>query len=136
MRFARSLLTIAVVALAVAVPADAATFVATLKTPPTQPRATKLWDITVTAKSKHGKPLKASAYYQFLFQNQVVSTQYPDPGTKGVGIRHSPWTFTGHYNDQLLFPARSVGIQLTLRVLVTVKGMGTIKLDHKIRVHK
>ena len=134
---ARGALTAAVLAAAVAPVASAATppFVATLKTPHTQPRANRLWDITVTAKSHHGKPLKATAYYQFLFQGQVVSTQYPYPGTQGKGIRHSPWPFTGHFTDQLLFPARSVGVSLTLRVVVAAKGLGTVKLDHNIRVH-
>jgi len=124
------------VSASLAAPTVAATppFKATLKTPKTQPKVGKLWDITVTAKSNSGKPLKASAFYQFVFNGQVVSTQYPAPGTKGVGIRHSPWKFTGHFSDQLLFPARSAGIPLTLRVVVTSTGHGTVKLNHNIRV--
>ncbi len=123
---------------ALAVPAVAAApaFKATLRTPKIQPKVGKLWDITVTAKSNAGRPLRASAYYQFVFNGQVVSTQYPAPGTKGVGIRHSPLTFTGHFSDQLLFPARSAGIPLTLRVVVTSTGHGTVKLNHNIRVGK
>jgi hypothetical protein len=122
---------------ALAVPAVAApTFKATLKTPKTQPKVGKLWDITVTAKSNAGRPLRASAYYQFVFNGQVVSTQYPAPGTKGVGIRYSPLKFTGQFSDQLLFPARSAGIPLTLRVVVTSTGHGTVKLNHNIRVGK
>ncbi len=123
-------------AFAVSATAAAPPFKATLSAPKTNPKVGKLWDITVTARSNAGKPLRASAYYQFVFQGQVVSTQYPAPGTKGVGVRHSPWRFTGHFSDQLLFPARSVGVPLTLRVVVTATGHGTVKLNHDIHVTK
>ena len=64
---------------------------------------------------------------------QVVSTQYPSPG-RAPGTAHRPYTFRGSYRDPLTFPRRSVGIPLTLRVVVKVAGKGTIKLDKRIRV--
>lgn len=127
---------IAVAATAVpATAAQAAPFKATLKTPSTQPRVNKHWKITVTARSNSGKPLRATAKYQFLYDGQVVSTQYPDPG-HDVSRRHSPYPFTGKYTDSLLFPARARGFPLTFRVVVTVKGKGTINLDKAVRVRK
>jgi hypothetical protein len=122
---------------ALAAPAAAvgAPFKVSLKTPKGQPKANKLWKITVGAHSNSGKKLHASAYYQFLFNGQVVSTQYPDPKHPGtVGGRDSAWKFAGSYTDHLLFPDRSAGIPLTLRVQVTVKGKGTLHKDRKIRV--
>jgi hypothetical protein len=122
------------VALLGAVPAaEAAPFVAKLKTPSAQPRADRQWTITVTARSRSGKALRATAFYQFLFQGRVVSTQYPSPG-KPPGTAHKPYAFLGRYRDGLLFPPRAVGIPLTLRVVVRVRGMGSSKLDKRIRV--
>jgi hypothetical protein len=128
-------LTAVCVAVSLPVVAQAASFKATLKTPHGQPRANHNYVITVTATSNAGKPLKATAYYEFLFQSQVMSTQYPSPGQK-PGTRHSPWSFTGHYTDELQFPARAEGIPLTLRVVVSAKGHGTINLDKAVRVGK
>jgi hypothetical protein len=133
----RSLVGLAVVcvALCLATTSLAASFKATLTTPHGQPRAGHNYVITITARTNSGRPLKATAYYEFMFQNQVMSTQYPSPGQK-PGTRHSPWSFTGRYTDELQFPARAVGIPLTLRVVVSARGHGTINLDKAVRAGK
>jgi hypothetical protein len=131
------LLAAAVAALALtASPAGAAGFRATLHAPDHHPKAgTKHWIIKVTARTASGTPLRAKAYYQFLFRGRVVSTQYPAP-FKPTGSRHSPWSFRGSYRDAILWPKRAVGFPLTFRVVVTVKGRGTRKLDWAVQVHK
>ncbi|QEC46744.1 hypothetical protein FSW04_03515 [Baekduia soli] len=121
--------------LAVAAPAQAAPFVGRVSTPKAQPRADHGWVITVTARTASGRNLRATAFYQFLFDGQVVSTQYPSPG-KRAGTAHRPYGFTGRYRDTLLFPARAAGIPLTLRVVIRVAGKGTVKVDRKIRVRR
>jgi len=132
----RTLTALATLALvAAAAPAEAAQFRAKLDTPKSQPKANKGWKITVHARSKAGKAIRATAYYQFLFQGQVVSTQYPSPG-KPPGTAKKPYRFKGSYSDKLLFPPRATGIPLKLRVVVQVKGKGTVKLDKAVKVRR
>jgi hypothetical protein len=122
------------VPLASAPAASAASFKATLKAPNHHPKAgTTNWVITVTAKSNSGKAIKATAFYQFIFNGKVVSTQYPAPNG---GTRHSPWSFKGSYRDAILWPARAAGINLTFRVVVKAKGKGTRNLDWAVRVRR
>jgi nucleoside-diphosphate-sugar epimerase len=132
---ARALAAIGCVAalLLTAGPASAAAFKATLKAPNHSPRAgAKDWRITVTATSSSGRPVRAQAVYKFLYNGQVVSTQNPWPGHSTGG--RSPFHFTGRYSDDILWPARSGGYPLTLRVVVSVAGKGSINLDWKVRV--
>ena len=82
-----------------------------------------------------GASLHATAVYQLLHQGQVVSTQYPSPG-RAPGSAKKPYAFTGSYSDDMIFPARSVGIPLTLRVVVKVAGKGTVNLDKNVRAGK
>jgi hypothetical protein len=124
---------LAIALLAPAAPAEAAGFVARLSTPGAHPRANHPWTITVTARSPSGKPLRATAFYRFMFQGQVVSTQFPSPHGPN---RHTPWPFTGSYRDPILWPSRSVGVPLTFRVVVRVKGKGTVNLDKRVRVRR
>ena len=56
--------------------------------------------ITVTA-TLNGRPARATAVYQFVFNGAVVSTQYP--------YNNKHYTFTGHFSDKLTFPASSLG---------------------------
>lgn len=126
---------VAAAALAAAPAADAASWVMRLHTPPTQPRVNKGWKITVSAHTRSGRPLRARAYYKFLYQGQVVSTQYPSPG-KPAGTADRPYRFRGSYSDRLLFPPQSRGIRLTLRVIVTVAGRGTQHRDKRVRVRR
>jgi hypothetical protein len=119
----------------VAAPASAADFVARLKAPGHTPKAgTKNWKITVTARTRSGKPVRATAVYKFLFNNQVVSTQNPWPGHSRGGPR--PWRFRGKYRDTILWPARAAGFPLTFRVVVSSPGRGTVNLDWKVRVRR
>jgi hypothetical protein len=131
--------------LALGGPAAAATppFVATLKAPTHRPKADALWRITVTARSRSGRALRATADYQFLLRGQVVGRSHPSPNAdprsacaKAGNCRHAPWPFRGRFRDTLTWPARSAGIDLTFRVVVKVKGLGTRNLDYSVRVRR
>jgi hypothetical protein len=114
-------LTVAITALALALPAPAgATSIsAHLSAPNHSPIAGKKWYITVTI-SRGGKKLSGSVKYQFLYNGLKVSTQ---PGHSFTG---------GVYHDWLLFPKDAVGQPLTLRVVVTTK-YGTTDLDWAVK---
>lgn len=115
--------------------ASAAAFKATLDAPNHSPKAGGTnWDITVTAKSNAGKPLRATARYEFYFDGQKVSTQYPNPGHREGGTK--PYSFRGKYEDTILWPATAVGHPLTFRVVVAVAGKGSVNLDWKVNVHR
>lgn len=65
------------------------------------------WPIELTV-TRGRKELSGSVRYQFLFDGSVVSSQ---PGHRfGHGI----------FRDTMLFPSKSLGEPLTLRILVTV----------------
>lgn len=129
---------------ATAVPASAASFKATLHVPTHHPKANARWPVVVTARTSSGKALRATATYQWLYNNQVVATRYPSPNvnpnskcSRAGTCRHSPWPFTGKMRDATFtWPARSVGFALTFRVVVTVKGRGSQKLNYAVRVHR
>jgi hypothetical protein len=132
------------VLLATASTAQAAPFAATLKAPTHSPKAGKLWPITVTARTSSGKALRATATYQFVFNGSVVATRYPSPKadpnskcSKAGTCRKTPYPFRGRLRDgTFTWPARAVGIDLTFRVVVVVKGKGRVNLDYKVRVHR
>jgi len=121
---------------AIAVPAAAATSVvkrssgpltATLTPPSThRPTINRNVPISVTA-TLGGKPAHATAVYQFLFLGAVVSTQYP--------FNNKRYSFTGHFKDNLVFPASSVGQPLTFRVVIKSGGR-TVRLDWAISARK
>jgi hypothetical protein len=131
----------AALALALGLPAAAppaapaeATFVSKLTVPGHHPKAGKRWPVTVTARTRSGKALRATALYQFLYQGQVVSTQGPTPN--GPDSKR-PYHFTGVMHDpSFKWPARAVGYRLTLRVVVRVKGRGKRNLDYWVRVRR
>jgi len=128
---------VAVALLAPAASAQAAGFVAHLSAPTHHPLANKLWHIKVTATTSSGKPLKATASYEFVYAGQVVAKRNPSPKSpcdQNGGPR--PLSFTGKYGDDILWPPRSIGIPLTFRVVVKVKGRGVKKLDYKVVVRK
>jgi hypothetical protein len=127
-------LILAAALLAPASPASAASFVATLKAPTHHPKAGKHWTITVSARTRSGHKLHATAVYKFLYQGQVVSTQYPSPHHPGA--RHSPYRFYGSYRDPIPWPARAVGQPLVFRVVVSVRGRGTRTLNYAVRVRR
>jgi hypothetical protein len=147
----RSLLattTLVLAAGALALPAGqagaAAACVAKLKAPGHRPKANRLWPITVTCRTSSGKPVRASATYQFIYEGQVVATRYPSPKadpkspcSRAGTCRHSPYPFRGTMRDgTFIWPRRSVGFPLTLRVIVKVKGKGSVNLDYAVRVRK
>jgi hypothetical protein len=107
-------------ALALPAPAAAASLTAHLQAPNHSPVVGKKWYITVTV-TDNGKKIGGSVRYEFLFAGMVVSTQ---PG-------HS--FKAGVYHDWLLFPKKSVGYPLTLRVVVKTSD-GTANLDWKVNV--
>ena len=127
----------AVAALTPLTSVQAAGFRAKLSAPNHSPLANKLWYIRVSATTASGQPLRATTTYQFAFGGQVVATRYPSPASPcdETGGKH-PYAFKGSYRDGLLFPKRSVGIPLTLRVVVKVKGMGVKTLNWKVSVRK
>lgn len=114
--------------------APAAGFVVGLSVPTHHPHANTNWWITVSARTRSGRALRATAFYQFLFQGQVVSTQYPSP--RGGPARHSPWAFAGSFRDAVVWPRRSVGIPLTFRVVVRVRGLGQEHADVRVRARR
>ena len=135
MRFTSSGLVAGV--LAVAAVADAAApsiikrssgpLAATLAPSTHTPKINTLMPITVTA-TLSGKPAHATAAYQFLFGGAVVApTQYP--------YNNKHFSFTGHFSDKLNFPASSLGIPLTLRVVIKAAGH-TVNLNCSITSHK
>jgi hypothetical protein len=99
---------------------------ATLKPSTHTPKINTNWPITVTATLK-GKPARATAVYQYLFGGTVVGTAYP--------YSNKHYTFTGHFKDNLVFPAASVGQPLTLRVVIKSAGR-TVNLNWQVTPHK
>jgi len=123
--------------------ADAASLVARLKASGHHPKAGKRWPIRVSASTRSGRPVRARAYYQFLYSGQVVSTQYPNPRSRpgrcpgGRGCRRSPYPFRGSFRDPtIVWPRRAVGYRLTFRVVVKSRGRGTRKLNYAVRVRR
>jgi hypothetical protein len=99
---------------------------ATLKPSTHTPKVNAKWPITVTA-TLGGKPAHASAAYEFLFAGiPVGGTQYPH--------NNKQYTFTGQFSDNLVFPPASVGLALTLRVVIKAQGH-TVNLNWSIKSH-
>src|SRR3954453_4412772 len=118
--------------------------VATIKAPNHHPKDTRLWPVTVPCRTTSGKPVRATATYQFVYQNQVVATRYPSPKadpkspcSKAGTCRHSPYRFKGKMRDgTFIWPRRSVGFPLTLRVVIKVAHKGSLNLDYAVKVRK
>lgn len=96
--------------------------VATLHAVGHSPKVGK-WPITVTL-TKGGRPIAGHVSYAFLFNGQVVSKQ---PVTF-----ESP-NFVGVFHDQLIFPARAVGIPLTLRIIIQTP-YGVTNINYPVKV--
>jgi hypothetical protein len=71
------------------------------------------WGFTVSERL-HGKPSKATAYYQFLFNGKLQRTAYPH-GNKN-------FSFTGSFHDALTFPKVAKGYPLVMRVVISSGG--------------
>jgi hypothetical protein len=103
---AAALLTVASL-LALAGPASPASapFNATLRAPTHSPKANALWRITVTAKSRSGKSLRATADYQFLLHGQVVARSHPSPATAATRRGRSAAATTTRWSGRRAPPA-------------------------------
>ena len=133
-------------ALLVAAPfASAASFVSHFHAPNHTPKAGKKWPVTVTATTKSGRKLRATALYEIVEPvTGYVCKEGPDPGhpskspTCASGPRGSkPWPFFGVLHDNtFIWPSRAIGINLILKTVVKVKGRGTITHSWKVRVHR
>ena len=118
-----------------AAPSQAAAWVLHVNFPSSQPKAGESWPIKVTARRhSDGSPIHAAALYVFLFHGNKVATAYPSPNLPPCGgrERHKPYHFYGSFRDKLCFPKRSVGIPLTLRVVVRAGPLGTKHRDHDV----
>ncbi len=83
------------------------------------PIANTKWPVKLTVMSGH-KRLSGSVNYEFLFSGSVVSHQ---PGHR---FKH------GIFKDTMVWPAKSVGLPLTLRILVHVPRYRTEHLDWQV----
>jgi hypothetical protein len=123
-RLRRPLRTLAlslVVALALPAAAQAASFKITPHIRNHTPIVNQKWpvELTVTAGKKR---LSGSVRYEFLFYGSVVSHQPGHRFTHGI------------YRDTMVFPAKSLGQPLTLRILVTVPSYHrTEHIDWKLQ---
>ncbi|MGZ4200569.1 MAG: hypothetical protein ACXVRH_00755 [Thermoleophilaceae bacterium] len=87
------------------------------------PKAGRSWPITITARTWSGRALSGRVRYEYLYQGQVVA-------------RRSNYRFShGRFRDTLDWPARSVGIRLTFRAVVTTR-LGKVNLDYWVAVRK
>ena len=107
---------------------------ATFTVPTNHPNCKQLWPVTVTA-TYNGKPAHGIAYYQFLYNNQLVSTQYPYSHTSRNAHNHK-WAFYGSFYDNTFGPfgARSVGYTLYVRAVVQVGRYTAYPGDRSVRV--
>ncbi len=101
---------------------QAASIVAVLHAPGHTPKVGN-WPITIDL-TRNGHPIHGHISYAFLFGGQVVSTQ-------PVGT-HSP-DFVGVFHDIITWPARSAGLPLTFRVVITTP-YGVKDVDYPVKV--
>lgn len=84
------------------------------------PIINRKWPLRLTVTRGRTK-LSGSVRYEFMFAGSVVSDQ---PGHR---FSH------GVYRDTMIFPPKSLGEPLTLRILVTVPRYGTEHVDWRVR---
>jgi hypothetical protein len=87
-----------------------------------RPVAGAAWPIVIRAHDAAGRPLQAEVRYQYLFAGVVVA-------------RRSHYRFRGTFHDTFRWPARSLGVPLTFRAVVTTP-LGTRRLDYDVRVQR
>lgn len=92
----------------------------TLSAPTHRPVAGAPWPIAIRAYDPAGRPLRAEVRYQYLFAGSVVA-------------RRSHYRFRGTFHDTFRWPARSLGVPLTFRAVVTTP-LGTRRLDYAVKV--
>jgi hypothetical protein len=93
---------------------------ATFSASTTHPNCKQLWPVSVTVRYR-GKPASATAYYQFLYNGQVVSTQQVFAATK-YNPHNRLYHFRGSFYDYSFGPfgALAVGHVLDVRAVVQV----------------
>lgn len=89
------------------------------------PTANKLWHYSVAAIDSSGRPLSGTVDTEFAFGGQVVGRE--SPPTHPLS--------NGRLDDSVTFPARSLGIPLTFRVVVHTK-LGSVTLDWPVKVKR
>lgn len=94
----------------------------TLSAPTHRPAAGAPWPIVIRAHDAAGRPLPAEVRYQYLFAGSVVA-------------RRSHYRFRGTFHDSFRWPARSLGVPLTFRAVITTP-FGTRRLDYDVRVKR
>lgn len=94
----------------------------TLQAQTHHPRAGAPWPITIRVYDPAGRPLTAEVRYQYLFGGAVVA-------------RRSHYRFRGSFHDTFRWPARSLGVPLTFRAVVTTR-LGTRRLDYDVQVQR
>jgi len=92
----------------------------TLAAPTHRPVAGAPWPIRISARGPSGESLAAVVRYQYLFGGAVVA-------------RRSRYRFRGSFRDTIRWPARSVGLPLTFRAVVST-SLGTRRLDYDVQV--
>jgi len=96
--------------------------VITLSATTHRPRGGAPWPIVIRAHDAAGRPLRAEVRYQYLFAGSVVA-------------RRSHYRFRGTFHDTFRWPARSLGVPLTFRAVVSTR-LGTRRLDYDVRVQR
>jgi hypothetical protein len=140
---ARTVLALGVTAAALiaATAASAATFsysdgplTATFSVGTNHPNCKQKWPVTVTA-TVNGRPAHATAFYQFLSNNQLVGTQYPFSGTSR-NPSNTKYHFFGSFTDNGFGPlgALAVGQQLYVRAVVQVGSHTAYPGDKNVQV--
>jgi hypothetical protein len=89
------------------------------------PKAGTLWNYRVLATDSGNHPLAGTTESEFAFGGVVVGRESPP--------RHS--LKNGRLNDNITFPARSVGVPLTFQVVVHTH-LGTVTLDWRVKAQK
>ena len=106
------------------------------------PNCKQKWPITITA-TYQGKPAHATAYYQFLLDGSVESTQYPFSGTRrNPGTKAHPngtvWHFVGGFTDSGFGPFGALATSvpsLTVRAVIQ-EGQYTAEPSFTVHVVK
>lgn len=90
-----------------------------------RPKAGKLFNYLVLAADSSGHALSGTVDTEFAFNGQVVGHETPPTHA----LRN------GRLSDDVTFPARSIGIPLSLRVVVHTH-LGTVTLDWSVKAVK
>jgi len=99
-------------------------FSATLFAPTHSPKAGANWNYSIRVRSAAGRPLPATANIEFVFGGQVVGHESP-PTHRFVGDLH----------DTVQWPAKSIGIPLVFRAVVSTSA-GARSLDYPVQVQR